>query len=66
MERLATAWVRRHDRKDENVGVGWDGCTQFTEIKGVQRYETESYNRATTEEKKEAQKTKKEDGTGST
>jgi len=32
-ERLATAWVRKRDRKDGGVGVGWDGCTQPTETK---------------------------------
>ena len=31
MERLAAAQVRRHDWKDGNVGVGWDGYAQSTE-----------------------------------
>ena len=33
VERLATASVCMHDRKDESVGVGWDGCTKLTESK---------------------------------
>ena len=37
LERLTTAWVRMHDRKDGSAGVGWDGCTQPTETKATKQ-----------------------------